>query len=215
MHSQAYSSAQFLSEVLRWLFANYIEILATLTGIIYLVYSVESKIQLWFFGLITSSLYIYVFYSSGIYADMAINVYYVIISIYGWYHWKYPGKKTVKELPISKLTLKTALVLLLISLMLFVGIAIVLIEYTNSKVPWWDAFTTAFSITATWMLARKILEHWLIWILVDILSMILYIYKGLYPTVILFLLYTTLAIAGYRQWSNKLKTQTESPLGSY
>jgi len=215
MHFFVVTFIQIVSEILRWLFNNYIEILATLTGMIYLLYSIEGKIQLWFFGLITSSLYIYVFYSSGIYADMAINIYYVFISIYGWYHWKYPGRKSIKELPISRLKFKTGLTLLLVSLLLFLAIAILLIEFTDSVIPWGDAFTTAFSITATWMLARKIMEHWLIWILVDLVSVILYIYKGLYPTVILFILYTTLAIAGYLQWRKLWKTQSDTRSESY
>lgn len=204
------SSAQIISEFLNWFFNSYIEVLATITGLIYLVYSVESKIQLWFFGLITSLLYVYVFFSSGIYADMGINVYYVIISIYGWYHWKYPGKKEKKELPVSKITLKTGLILLVITLILFVVIAKILIKFTDSEIAWYDAFTTAFSITATWMLARKILEHWMVWVMVDLLSAILYIYKGLYPTVLLFVVYTTLALVGYGQWLKQWRNQTKA-----
>ena len=209
MYCFADSSAQIISEFLSWFFRSYLEILATITGLIYLVYSVESKIQLWFFGLITSLLYVYVFFTSGIYADMGINVYYVIISIYGWYHWKFPGKKEKKELPVSKITLKTGLVLLGITLVLFIAIAEILIHFTDSQIAWFDAFTTAFSITATWMLARKILEHWLVWVMVDSLSAILYIYKGLYPTVLLFVVYTALALVGYRQWIKQWRIQTK------
>ena len=192
--------AEYCTDLLCWFFKSYIEILATITGLIYLVYSVEGKIQLWLFGLITSLLYVYVFFISGIYADMGINVYYVIISIYGWYHWKFPGKRVNKELPVSRLTLKSGFVLLIISLLLMVVIAKILINFTDSQIAWYDAFTTAFSITATWMLARKILEHWLVWIVVDFFSAALYVYKGLYPTMLLFFVYTTLAFVGYSQW---------------
>ncbi len=204
------SLAEYISEFLSWFFKSYIEIIATLTGLIYLVYSVEGKIQLWLFGFITSTLYVYVFYTSGIYADMAINVYYVIISVYGWYHWKFPGKKAKKDLPVSKVMLKTALILLAITLVLFLIIAKLLVNFTDSEIAWYDAFTTAFSITATWMLARKILEHWLVWIMVDLLSAILYIYKGLYPTVILFIIYTILAFVGYAQWLRLWKKQSKA-----
>lgn len=204
------SLAEYISEFLSWFFKSYIEIIATLTGLIYLVYSVEGKIQLWLFGFITSTLYVYVFYTSGIYADMAINVYYVIISVYGWYHWKFPAKKAKKDLPVSKVMLKTALILLAITLVLFLIIAKLLVNFTDSEIAWYDAFTTAFSITATWMLARKILEHWLVWIMVDLLSAILYIYKGLYPTVILFIIYTILAFVGYAQWLRLWKKQSKA-----
>jgi len=207
MDPQTSEFIQSFISVLSWFLSKYIEIIATVTGLIYLVYSIEGKIQLWFFGLVTSILYIFVFFSSGIYADMGINAYYVIISIYGWYHWKFPGDKVKKELPVSRIRFKQALLIMLVSVFLWVLIAFILIYFTNSQVPWYDAFTTAFSITATWMLARKILEHWLIWVVVDLASLILYVYKGLYPTSVLFLSYTVLAIYGYFEWLKSWKIQ--------
>jgi nicotinamide mononucleotide transporter len=92
------------------------------------------------------------------------------------------------------------------SAVLFGIIAFILINFTDSEIPYWDAFTTAGSFVATWMLARKIIEHWLIWIIVDSVSLGLYIYKGLYATVILFAVYTLLAVMGYIEWKKELKT---------
>ncbi len=201
--------AEIIDVMLRWLFGHYIEVLATLTGLIYLVYSVQGKIQLWFFGIITSALYVYVYFKSGIYALMCINMYYVVISIYGWLHWSFPGNKNKQELPVTRLNLRLFLYLMSISLVLFLVIIFVLKRYTNSDVAVWDAFITAFSITATWMLARKILEHWLIWIVVDIVALILSINKGLYPTVVLYAFYTTLALLGYKEWLTQWKDQKE------
>ena len=89
-------------------------------------------------------------------------------------------------------------------------IAYILVNFTDSDIPYWDAFTTAFSITATWMLARKIIEHWLIWIVVDLVSAGLYIYKGLYPTTVLFLVFTILAIMAYVEWKKDLNKDEES-----
>ena len=194
---------------LSWVFSNYIEVIATLTGLIYLVYSVRGDILLWFFGIVTSGLYIYVFFDAGIYADMGINVYYVLISLYGWYHWRFDKSSAQKELPISRLTRSNGIILLLISLLIFAFIAFVLNRFTNSDIALWDAFTTAFSITATWMLARKIIEHWLVWIVVDLVSAALYIYKGLYPTVLLFVVYTLLAYVGYTSWLKEWKIQEQ------
>jgi nicotinamide mononucleotide transporter len=195
--------------ILRWLFTHYIEVLATLTGMIYLVYSVQGKLLLWLFGIITSSLYVYVYLDSKIYALMSINIYYVFISIYGWIHWRFPGEKNKEELPVSRLSLRLSIYLMLISLLLFLVIIFVLKRYTNSDVAIWDAFISAFSITATWMLARKILEHWLIWIVVDLITVILSINKGLYPTVLLFIFYTSLAAIGFREWHKQWKNQRE------
>lgn len=192
---------------LGWLFDNYIEVLATLTGIIYLVYSVRGKVLLWFFGIITSALYIYVFFKAKIYADMSINIYYVAISIYGWLHWIRGKQNNQEELPVTRINHQQIVYLSIVTLALFVFIAFVLEKFTDSDIAILDAITTSVSITATWMLARKILEHWILWIIVDALSIGLYMYKGLYPTVVLFVFYTTLALLGYIEWKRKWKKQ--------
>jgi len=204
---------EIVSKFLQWLFVNYIEILATITGLIYLVYSVKGSILLWPFGIITSALYVYVFFRSRIYADMGINIYYVIISIYGWVHWSMGGNNDNHEIPVLRLKLKLGLILALITLIIFIIIAFILNNYTDSDIAYWDAFVTAASITATWMLARKIMEHWLIWVIVDAISIALYVYKGLYPTVLLFTVYSSLAVIGYFEWKKQWKEQNQNCAG--
>lgn len=194
-------------KVLHWITLHYLEILATLTGFLYLFYSIEEKKLLWFFGLITSGLYVYICYDYGIYADMGINSYYVVVSLYGWVAWTSRNSASKKELQISFTTLKESAILLLITLISFFLIAYTLKAFTDSTIPYWDALTTSASITATWMLARKKIEHWLVWIVIDAISVGLYIYKGLYPTSLLFLVYTMLAVVGYSEWKKKWKIQ--------
>jgi nicotinamide mononucleotide transporter len=202
-----------LKLVINYIAQNYIELLATITGIIYLVLSIPGKKLLWLFGLLTSLLYVYVFFKSKIYADMGINVYYVIISVYGWILWS--SNKDKGNLPFSRLKLTQSVILLILTAVLFVLIAFILKKFTDSDVAWFDAFTTAASITATWMLARKILEHWLIWVVVDGMSIGLYIYKGLYPTVLLFVFYTVLAVLGFYEWLKLWRTQESKLHVSY
>lgn len=193
-----------LQQSLVWVSNNYIELLGTVFGLLYILLSIKQNIWCWPAGLITSALYIYVFFATKFYADMSLQVYYLFVSIYGWYHWMYGAKNNKNDaLKISKTNKKTALILLLITILLFSFISYVLINHTDSTIPYWDSFTTAASIVATWMLARKMIEHWLIWIVVDTVSLALYIYKGLYPTVILFAVYTILAILGYIEWKQK------------
>lgn len=195
-----------LQQILIWVSNNYIELSGTVFGLLYILLSIKQNIWCWPAGLITSALYIYVFFVTKFYADMSLQVYYLFVSIYGWYHWMYGAKNNKHDaLKISKTNQKTALVLLLITILLFVLISYILVNYTDSTVPYWDSFTTAASIVATWMLARKMIEHWLIWIVVDTVSLGLYIYKGLYPTVILFAVYTILAILGYIAWKRKIQ----------
>ena len=197
-----------LQQILLWISNNYIELLGLIFGLLYILLSIKQNIWCWPVGFITSALYIYVFFVTKFYADMGLQVYYLIVSVYGWYYWMF-GAKSKKEddLKISKMNIRLGIYLFLANLILFAVIAYILVNYTDSEVPYWDAFTTAASFVATWMLARKIIEHWIIWIIVDSVSLGLYIYKGLYPTVILFAVYTVLAIFGYIEWKKELKKE--------
>ncbi|MDX9880521.1 MAG: nicotinamide riboside transporter PnuC [Prolixibacteraceae bacterium] len=195
-----------MNQIIGWLSENYIEVLGAILGFLYIIFSIRQNILTWLTGLVTSALYIYVFFVAKFYADMALQVYYVVISIYGWYHWVKGASDGVKtNLPVTRLKLKTGLVLAISSVILYVFIFFILKNYTDSPVPHGDALTTALSIVATWMLARKIIEHWLIWIFVDALSMGLYIYKSLWPTAILFFVYTVMAYIGYIQWKKEIQ----------
>ncbi|MFP4022970.1 MAG: nicotinamide riboside transporter PnuC [Thiohalospira sp.] len=195
-----------LQQILYWISNNYIELLGTIFGLLYIILSIKQNIWCWPVGLITSALYIYVFFVTKFYADMGLQVYYLVVSIYGWYFWMYGGKsKKQDDLKISKTGFRLALYLVLVTAVLFGIIAFILVKFTDSEIPYWDAFTTAGSFVATWMLARKIIEHWLLWIIVDAVSLGLYIYKGLYATVILFAVYTVLAVTGYIEWKKELK----------
>ncbi len=194
--------------MLLWLWENIVEVLGALAGLIYLYFSLKQIIYLWPLGILTSLLYLVVFYNARLYADMSLQIYYFLISIYGWYFWLKGGVKTesgTKKLKISTLSFKMWLTLVFAIFVLTLISGYILSNFTNSSLPWWDAFTTSASIVATWMLARKILENWLFWIVIDIVSLLMYIYKGLYPTVILFLVYSCMAFAGYFQWKKDLK----------
>lgn len=195
---------------LTWIFDNYLELIGTLSGLIYLYLEIKQKFWLWPLGLVTSSVYVIVFLQSKFYADMSLQFYYIGISIYGWYWWLHGGESAgKKELPVSRITPKLTLILSGITLLLFYLIALVLRDYTDSPVPYGDAFTTALSITATWMLARKIIDHWWVWAVVNSVSLVLYVYKGLYPTSVLFFFYATMSVVGYYQWKKTLKVINE------
>jgi len=195
-----------LNQILLWIAQNYIELMGLIFGLLYIVLSIKENIWCWPAGLITSALYIYVFFNTKFYADMGLQVYYLIVSVYGWYFWMFGSKsKKQDDLKISRIKSKLAILLSIAFILLFVLISYILVNFTDSEIPYWDSFTTAASFVATWMLARKIIEHWIIWVVVDTISLGLYIYKGLYPTVILFAVYTILAILGYIEWKKQLK----------
>jgi nicotinamide mononucleotide transporter len=191
--------------MMEWLQNNYIEVIGALAGLIYLYLEIKQNIWLWPVGIITSAFYIYVFFVSKFYADMGLQVYYLVISFYGWWHWLYGSKDIQKEeLPITKTSTKQWIYISLITLGLFGVMVFILKMYTDSPVPIGDAFVTAWSITGTWMLAQKLIEHWWVWVIVNLVSLILFIWKDLYPTSILFFFYFTLAVYGYYQWKKEM-----------
>jgi nicotinamide mononucleotide transporter len=193
---------------IKWLSGNYIELLGAILGVTYIFFSIRQNILTWPVGLLSSILYVWVFLVSKLYADMSLQLYYVVISIYGWYEWLH-GSRSVKSevLKVSRLSLKLGLVLAAVSIFIFLLIWYILNDYTDSPVPMADALATSLSIVATWMLARKILEHWLVWIFVDTFSIGLFWYKDLLPTVILFVVYTVMAIVGFIEWKKELSNR--------
>lgn len=199
-----------VENILTWLLSNKIELLGAVLGLFYIFFSIRQHLLTWPIGLLTSIFYIVIFFQSGFYADMGLQVYYVVISIYGWYFWL-KGKRTSENEKIPVKTVRKVLwmKILGITFLIFFFILFILKNYTNSTVPIMDSLTTAFSISATWMLARKYIEHWIIWIFVDIVSAGLYIYKDLWPTVILFLVYTVMAYLGYIEWKKDMKRDKE------
>lgn len=190
----------------QWLVNHYVEVCGTVTGFLYLGFSIKQHFLTWPVGLLNALFYIAVFYSSKIYADMSLQLYYVAISIYGWWCW-FHGSATGDILSVTRTSGILWIKLSVVSLILFVGITFMLSHYTDSQVPYWDGLTTALSIVATWMLAKKKIEHWLLWVFVDAISIGLFIYKDLYPTTLLFLVYTILAVYGYWEWKRELEQE--------
>ncbi len=178
---------------------DYLEIIGTAIGLAYLWLEYRASIWLWLAGIVMPAVYIFVYYGAGFYADMAVNIYYLCAGIYGWIVWR-RGSGTDRELSITRIPRRSILPLALLSAGAFAAIAVLLVNFTDSTVPYGDSLTTALSIAALWMLSRKYAEQWLVWIAVDVISAGLYFHKGLYPTGGLYALYAVAAVAGYFKW---------------
>jgi len=200
-----------------WLSNNWIEIFGAVTGIIYVFLEIRQNLWLWPVGIVTSGVYIWVFFNSKIYADMGLQGYYLVISILGWYWWvkgaghraqgtghRAQGSEQNKMLLVSRLKLKTGAILAVIFIVLYFIMWFVLSRLTDSPVPEWDSFITALSVIATWMLARKIYEHWFLWIVVNSVSALLFVTRGLYPTVVLYAVYGIMSVVGLKEWKRTL-----------
>lgn len=181
-----------------------LQVLGLTIGLVYLYYEYHASHKVWIAGLIMPIISMTVYFRKGLYADFGMSAYYLLMAIYGYLAWT--GKlrlgKGRKEQPleIRHVRLRDLALAVSVAMILWVAIAQFLINATDSTVPWADAFTTAMSIVGTWMLARKYLEQWIAWILVDGVCVGLYIYKGIYPYALLYTVYIVVAVLGYRKW---------------
>lgn len=185
---------------------NYLEILGTAIGIVYLYLEYRASAWLWAASIAMPAIYLGVYYEAGLYADFAISIYYILASVYGLICWlkRSGGDKSSEptELKISHTPKSTYALLAVVFTAIFILIGYILSRLTDSNVPWADAFTTALSIVAMWMLARKYVEQWLVWIAADVACSILYAYKDLWFTSALYLAYAVIAVLGYRKWKH-------------
>lgn len=195
-----------MNAAIHYLQTHSVEITGAVLSLIYLAFSIRQHILLWFFGLLSSVFYIDVFFDAKLYADMSLQMYYVVVSIYGWIHWKYGNTKDGQhELPASFIRKKQAIATSLATLGIYALYYIVLKYFSDSPIPILDSFVGALSIVGTWMLAKKQIENWLVWIVVDTFCVGLYLWKGLYPTAALFTVYSVMAVAGYLEWKKKMQ----------
>ncbi len=193
---------------------SWVEWIGFIVSLVYLYFSINQKIWLWPMGLLSSIFYVIVFLVVHLYADMILQVYYLIVSLWGWIFWKKKQENDKnKNMPIIKTSLKDFINISIAFIVLYLLLVLVLLKLpavlniTSSAMPYLDAFTTAGSFVATWMLVKKRIEQWLFWIVIDIVSMGMYIYKGLHPTALLYLIYTVMAIGGYVVWLKEYKKQ--------
>ncbi|WP_102407807.1 nicotinamide riboside transporter PnuC [Parabacteroides bouchesdurhonensis] len=190
---------------------NFFEYFGVITGLLYLILEIKQHRAMWIVGFLTSLVYVFVFFFSKIYADMGLNIYYVAISIYGFLQWSRKKKEVLPEenktpserIIYRHLTFPLAAAIGGSLLVVFFILWYILNNFTDSPIPIGDAFTTAIGIIATWMLARRIIEHWIFWIVANIISVYLYYLRGLYPTMFLYICYALLAIAGWYTWKKK------------
>ncbi|MBL0330486.1 MAG: nicotinamide mononucleotide transporter [Bacteroidetes bacterium] len=157
----------------------------------------------WVFGIASSAMLVYLCFTGHLFLESGLNVFYVLIGFYGWYQWLY-GSREKSELTITSFSLKKNIVLILIGLIFWFPLGFISHRYSTQALPYLDAFITAFSIIATWMQAKKIIENWLFWILLNGLGILLYSYRGFYLIALLSIIYTLLSVSGYFSWRKRI-----------
>ena len=178
---------------------HWLDITTTALGLAYILLEYKASVWMWVVGFFMQSLGIVLYYQKGLYADCGMEFYYLAMTVYGFIAWMRHKQKT-SDLPIRHMPKNTALAWVGLGLVFWLVIYLILSHFTNSKVPIADAFTTAFSIVGIWALARKYLEQWFVWIIVDIVTCGLYFYKDIPFKASLYGLYVIIAILGYREW---------------
>lgn len=195
-----------------------LDIITTILGLIYILLEYRASIYLWLVGILMPALDIWLYWSHGLYGDTGMAVYYTVAAIYGYAIWKWGKKNKQKaatrsesantaeeELPITHMKAKLYIPTITFFLIAWAATYYILVTYTNSTVPVLDGFTNALSFVGLWALARKYIEQWFFWIIVDAVCCYLYIGKGIPFKAGLYGLYVIIAIAGYFKWRKMMK----------
>jgi nicotinamide mononucleotide transporter len=181
-----------------------LETIAAIFGVLSVVLARFAHIGVFPTGLVSTLLYIYICWGAGLYADMGINVWYSLLSVYGWWRWLQP-KTGFEDLAVSWSSGQLRRASVLVALAAWVVLYFVLRAFTDSTVPVADAFTTAVAIVGMYLMAEKKVENWLAWMVVDVVSIVLYASKGLYVSSLQFVVFTALAWWGWVSWQRLVK----------
>jgi nicotinamide mononucleotide transporter len=193
------SIVQFLTQT------GWLEWCGVVSGILCVWLAAKNNILNWPIAIVSVIIYIFIFYDSKLYADMGLQIYFLLMNVYGWYFWNKNRKSTAIPTPVSQITRKEILLSAAGVIVFTFVLGFILRQNTDASFPFIDSFCTACSLIAQIFLARKVLQNWLIWIFVDIIYVGVYVSKDLYATAIMYALYIYIAWMGYRQWKHTLK----------
>ena len=183
-----------------------LETVAVVLSIAYLVLAMKENSLCWYCAFFSTAIYVWIFGDVSLYMESALNVYYMVMAVYGWYLWQ-RGGDSQGGIEISRWSLATHVSAIGIIMIATVISGYLLAANTDARLPYLDSFTTWASVITTLMVARKIIENWLYWVVIDTVSIFLYLDRGLYQTAGLFVLYIILAVAGYIIWTKKYREQ--------
>ncbi len=185
---------------------TYLEYTAVFLGVVYVLLASKGSIWCWIFGILSSAIYISINITHHLFQDAILQFYYVLAGLYGW--WKWSQKEEKAEANILSYSIRENLPFIVTGALL-----VPLFGYGFSKLgnslSYFDSAVTIFSFIATWMTARKLLENWLYWIVIDVVAAMMYSIKGLYPTAALYIFFTLVSVYGYYEWKKQLSIQNE------
>jgi len=182
---------------------NWTEILGFLTGAASVLLAVYESPWNWLVGIANNIFFLILFWHAKLYADALLQIIYIVISVFGWWNWLFGGVGHTRLL-IVRTRITAAVWLVVVTAACTTVLTLLLHRFTDSNVPFWDGLTTALSLAAQYMLSKKLLENWWVWMTADLVYIALYCYKSLYLTGILYAIFFAMCIAGYSQWRKSL-----------
>jgi nicotinamide mononucleotide transporter len=183
-----------------------LEVTAIVFGLLSVWYAKKDNIWVFPTGIINTAIYVYLLWKWSLLGDMMINFYYVVMSIYGWYHWT-RKKDDVIEFPISRMTLsekKWSLLIFVVTIVFVVAVYRIFGKFTHWT-SYVDTLVTGIFFVGMWLMARRKIENWILWIIGDMISIPMYFYKGYSFTSIQYLIFTIIAVFGYLEWKKTLQ----------
>ena len=183
---------------------------AVILAVLYLLLAVRQHILCWLCWIISSCLYLYVMYEAGLYMESMLQIFYIIMGFYGWSQWSRSGDQG--SFQVNRWSPLNHLIAMAVILMLTFASGQVLELYTEAAMPFIDALTTWGAVVTTYMVAKKLLENWIYWFVIDSISIYLFVSRELYFTAFLFLVYLFIIVIGYRSWREMETAANETNL---
>jgi len=182
------------------------ELLATFLSVLYLLLAMKQNLWCWVAAFFSTLIYSILFFDASLLMDSALNIFYLVMAIYGWYSWKYGNLKSENvDLKITSYGLNKNIKIVVVLTIVSLFLGYIMENYTHADFAYLDTFTTVFAVFSTYMLTKKVLENWIYWIVIDATSIYIYIQKGFNITAVLFALYTLLALVAFIKWKVEYK----------
>lgn len=188
------------------------EYIAVILSLAYVLLAVKESQWCWPAAFISTFIYTVMYWNGALLMESALNVYYMIMAVIGWRMWQ-QGQLNVIA-PIVSWSLSRHVLIIGVTTLISIIMGYVMDNYTHAELAYLDSFTTCFAVMTTYLVAKKVLENWLYWIIIDAASMYLYFVKGYYPTFVLFIFYTFMACWGYKRWYEEHEQRNGQPLAS-
>ena len=190
--------------IFNYLLQNWLELTAVFFAILYLILAVNQNILCWVAGIVSSILYFFIMQSAGLYMEAYLQIFYVFMGLYGWLQWR-KGNQIDNNFIVNTWSMLKHFYAISLILALSVLSGLLLKSYTDAVLPFFDAFVAWGAVVATYMVAKKLLENWIYWLVIDSISILLFISRDLFPTAFLFGLYIVIIFFGYKSWKKVLE----------